>query len=90
MFTNFLAGNSAGQSKLSANLRRLTRPNDGSVIIANETFAVALRSSNKVFHPEAAAFLSQARANDYIANAIAADPSLEGALHVIPKFEVAA
>ena len=48
----------------------------------NETFAVALQSSNKVFHPEAAAFLSQAKAQDYIAKAVAADPSLEGTLHV--------
>ena len=51
---------------------------------------MALQSSNKVFHPEAAAFLSQAKAHDYIANAVAADPSLEGTLHVIPQFEVAA
>jgi hypothetical protein len=90
MFTNFLAGNSAGQSKLSANFRDLTRPYTGSVAVGSETFAVALQSSNKVFHPEAAAFLSQSRAQDYIANAIASDPSLEGSLHVIPQFEVAA
>jgi hypothetical protein len=90
MFTNFLAGNSAGQSKLSANFRDLTRPYTGSVAVGSETFAVALQSSNKVFHPEAAAFLSQAKAQDYIANAIASDPSLEGSLHVIPRFEVAA
>jgi hypothetical protein len=90
MFTNFLAGNSAGRSKLSANFRGLTRPYTGSVAVGSETFAVALQSSNKVFHPEAAAFLSQAKAQDYIANAIASDPSLEGSLHVIPQFEVAA
>jgi hypothetical protein len=90
MFTNFLAGNSAGQSRLSANYRAQTRPYTGSVAVSNETFAVAHQSSNKVFHPEAAAFLSQARAHDYIANAVASDPSLEGTLHVIPRFEVAA
>jgi hypothetical protein len=90
MFGNFLAGNAAGQSKLSANFRGLTRPYSGSVAMANETFAVALQSSNQVFHPEAAAFLSQAKAQDYIVSAIAANPSLEGTLHVIPQFEVAA
>lgn len=90
MFANFLTSNSAGQSVLSANFRGLTRPNDGSVAVSDETFAVALQSSNKVFHPEAAAFLSQAKAQDYIAHAVAADPSLEGSLHVIPQFEVAA
>lgn len=90
MFTNFLAGNSAGQSSLSANFRSLTRPNDGSVVVANETFAVALQSTNKAFHPDASAFLSQAKAQDFIAKAVAADPSLYGTLHVIPQFEVAA
>ena len=90
MFTNFLAGNSTGQSKLSANFRGLTRPQSGSVAVSNETFAVALQSSNQVFHPEASAFLNQAQAQDYISNAVAANPSLEGTLHVIPRFEVAA
>ena len=90
MFTNFLAGNSAGQSTLSANFRGLTQPHPGSVAVASETFAVAFQSNNQVFHPEAAAFLSQAQAQDYISNAVAANPSLEGTLHVIPQFEVAA
>jgi hypothetical protein len=87
MFTNFLAGNSAAQSKLSANIRGLTRPQPGSVAVSSETFAVALQSTNQVFHPEAAAFSSQASAQDYISNAVAANPSLEGTLHVIPQFE---
>jgi len=89
MFINFLAGNSAGQSSLSANFRGLTRPNDGSVVVANETFAVALQATNEVFHPDASAFLSQVKAQDFIAKAVAADPSLEGTLHIIPQFEVA-
>ena len=90
MFTNFLAENSAGRSKLSANFRAMARPQPGSVTVSNETFAVALQSNNQVFHPEAAAFSSQAQAKDYISNAVAANPSLEGTLHVIPQFEVAA
>ena len=90
IFTNFLAGNSAGRSKLSANFRGLSRPQPGSVAVSNETFAVALQSSNQVFHPEAAAFSSQAKAQDYIGHAVAANPALEGTLHVIPRFEVAA
>lgn len=90
MFTNFLGGNSAGQSKLSANFRGLSRPQPGSVAVSNETFAVALQTSNQVFHPEAAAFSSQAKAQDYISQAVAANPSFEGTLHVIPQFEVAA
>jgi hypothetical protein len=90
MFSNFLAGNSAGQSKLSANFRGMVQPQPGSVTVSRETFAVALQSNNQAFHPEAAAFSSQAQAQDYISKAIARNPSLEGTLHVIPQFEVAA
>jgi len=89
MFTNFLAGNSAGQSKLSAGHRAMTRPQAGAVAVGTESFSVALQSTNQVFHPEAAAFTSQASALDYIGRAVAADPSLHGSLHVIPQFEVA-
>ena len=49
---------------------------------------MAFQSSNKAAHP--AAFTSQASAHDYIAKAVAADPSLSGKLHVLPQFEVAA
>ena len=90
MFSNFLAGNSAGKSKLSANFRGLVRPQPDSVTVSNETFAVAHQSNNQVFHPEASAFSSQAQAQDYISHAVSQNPSLEGTLHVIPQFEVAA
>ncbi len=90
LVTSFLAGNSAGQSTLSARHRAQTRPYAGSVTTSSETFAVALRSTNQAVHPEATAFLSQASAQDYVTKAVASDPSLEGSLHVIPQFEVAA
>jgi hypothetical protein len=90
MFSNFLAGNSAGQSKLSANFRGITRPQAGSVTVDGETFVVALQANNQAVQPGASAFLSQAQAQDYISNAVAANPSLEGTLHVIPRFEMAA
>ena len=41
---------------------RQTHPFDGSVQVNAETFAVALTSDNTVFHPDAAAFTSQAAA----------------------------
>ena len=47
-------------------------------------------SDNTVFQAEAAAFTSQAAAGDYLARAVAADPTLAGTLHVLPHFEVAA
>jgi hypothetical protein len=90
MFTAGLRANSAAQSKLSAAYRTQTRPYPDSVQVSAETFAVAFQSSNKVAHPEASAFTSQASAQDYIAKAVAADASLYGKLHVLPQFEVAA
>ncbi len=51
---------------------------------------MAFQASNKVVHPEAASFSNQASAQDYIAKAVAADPSLSGKLHVLPQFEEAA
>jgi hypothetical protein len=67
-----------------------THPYPDSIQVSSETFAVAFQSTNKVAHPEAAAFTSQASAQDYITKAVAADPSLHGKLHVLPLFEVAA
>jgi hypothetical protein len=90
MFTTFLRANSAAQSKLSAAYRVQTRPYPDAVQVGTETFVVAFQSSNKVAHPAAAAFTSQASAQDYIAKTVAADPSLNGQLHVLPQFEVAA
>ena len=88
MFGNFLRANSAAQSKLSAAYRVQTHPYPDAVQVSAETFTVAFQSSNKAAHP--VAFTSQASAHDYIAKAVAADPSLSGKLHVLPQFEVAA
>lgn len=90
MFSNFLRGNSASRSKLSAATRAQKRPYADSVSVATETYTVAFQDSNKAFHPEETAFNSQASAQDYIAKAVAADTSLAGKLHVLPQFEVAA
>jgi hypothetical protein len=67
----------------------MARPQPGSVSVSTEKFAVAYQSNNQAFHSEAAAFSSQAQAQDYISSAVGANPSLDGALHVIPHFEVA-
>ncbi len=87
-FGNFLRANSAAQSKLSAAYRAQTHPYPDAVQVSAETFTVAFQASNKAAHP--VAFTSQASAQDYIAKAAAADPSLSGKLHVLPQFEVAA
>ena len=89
MFARGLRGNAAARSTLSAAREQQTHPYAGSVQVSTETFAVARRSDNTAYHPDAAAFASQASARDYIDRAIAADPALAGTLHVLPHFEVA-
>jgi len=89
-FGSFLAGNATSKSKLSATYRAMIKPEATSVEVADELYTVAFQSSNKAYHPEATSLISQASAHDYIAKAVAADPSLVGQLHVLPNFEVAA
>jgi hypothetical protein len=90
LFTHFLAGASVTRSVFSAYHEGQTRPFDATVSVAAETFAVALRSDNTVFHADTAVFTSQAAAADYVTRAVADDPNLAGTLHVLPQFEVAA
>jgi hypothetical protein len=90
LFAHFLAGASVTRSVFSAFHEAQMHPFEAAVSVAPETFAVALRSNNTVFRADAGTFTSQAAAADYVARAVAEDPNLEGTLHVLPQFEVAA
>lgn len=90
LFNHFLFGSSVVRSPLSAYRRAQTQPYTEKVAVNPESFTVALAASNTVFHPEAAAFTSHAAAADYLARAVSKDSTLDGSLHVIPQFEVAA
>lgn len=90
LFNHFLSGSSVARSSLSAYHRAQTQPFAEKVAVNPESFAVTLRANNQVYHPEAAAFTSQALASDYLARAVTKDPTLAGTIHVIPQFEVAA
>lgn len=90
LFTHFLGGSSVARSAFSAKGSALVQPFTDHVSVNAESFAVAHQADNTVFHPAAAAFTSQASANDYLTRAIGSDASLAGMLHVIPGFEVAA
>jgi hypothetical protein len=89
LFQHGMRGNAAAKSTLSGVREQQTHPFDGSVQVSAETFAVARQSDNTVYASGAAAFASPASARDYIDRAVAADPALAGALHVLPQFEVA-
>jgi Family of unknown function (DUF6603) len=90
LFAHFLAGASVTRSPFSAFHEAQMRPFESAVSISPERFAVALRSNNTVFSASAEGFTSQAAAADFLARAVAEDPSLGGTLHVLPQFEVAA
>jgi hypothetical protein len=87
---HFLRGASVARNVLSAYRKGQKDPFGDKVAVASESFAVALQANNSVYKPEAAAFASQAAANDYLARTVANDPSLNGQLHVLPQFEVTA
>jgi Family of unknown function (DUF6603) len=89
-FNHFLRGAAVARCELSAFRKAQTKPYSASVTVAAETFVVAVRSDNTLFRSDAAAFTSQAAANDYVARAVARDPALDGTLHVLPHFEMAA
>jgi hypothetical protein len=90
LYAHFLNGASVTRNAFAAYRKRQEQPFDGKVTVAPEKFAVALQANNAVYKPEAASFTSQAAADDYLARAVAGDPSLSGTLHVLPHFEVAA
>jgi hypothetical protein len=90
LFRILLNGASVARSPLSARVETLKRPYADSVSVAPEGFAVAFTATNTLYAGEAAAFTSQAAANDYVARAVAADATLAGTLHVLPHFELAA
>jgi hypothetical protein len=90
LHAHFLRGASIARNVLSAYRKSQKDPFADKVTVASESFAVALQSNNTVYEPQAAAFASQAAANDYLARAVASDPRLKGQLHVLPAFEVAA
>lgn len=97
LFVHFLAGNSAARSALSQATRRQMDARLEKVAYKPEGYAVAFNMDNTVFTsgavPAAAAagevsFTSYSQAQEYMQQAIAADPNLELSLHVIPASEL--
>jgi hypothetical protein len=89
LFLHLLAGSHVARSTLSARHRSRTHPYKGAVAVSHERFAVARRSDNKAYAPDAASFRSRVAATDHLRRAVKSDPKLAGTLHVLPLFEVA-
>lgn len=88
LFTHFLDGASIARSPLSNFERKRRQPFEDRVAVSEEAYVVALQADNTAVH--AVAFGSQSMAEDFMAQQVEQDPSLEGSLHVIPAFEQAA
>ncbi|MDT0347464.1 DUF6603 domain-containing protein [Streptomyces litchfieldiae] len=93
-----LRGSSTSRSALSQQEARFRQPYaaDDTVKLTGQRYVVAHRRNNRQAFPPAAnvagapsTFRSQAAAADALADWVAADPSLAGALHVIPAVEAA-
>lgn len=89
LFSFFLGGNAAAKSAISQANTFKMKPFADKVEITGESFAVALQSTNQVFAANAV-FHSEASAREYLAAQVSNDVSLDGALHVIPAYEMAA
>jgi hypothetical protein len=89
LFVHFLAGASVARSSLSQHAKDQRDPFAAAdkIAVSGEGWAVALQRDNTLVE-EAATFVSEAMAQDFLAAAQAERPG--EALHVIPGFEVAA
>jgi len=88
LFNHFLGGNAAAKSVLSKATLLQTQPFAEKIEIVPGTFTVAFNSNNTPMSAASASFSSQAKAQAFMQQQMAASPELEGSLHVIPHFEV--
>jgi hypothetical protein len=90
LFDHFLIGASVARSPLSEHSKKEMQPFADKIVANPDTYTVAVRATNKAVSGEAVSFTSEALAQQYLADRVADDSSLDGSLHVIPAFEHAA
>ncbi|BEP14782.1 hypothetical protein acdb102_30930 [Acidothermaceae bacterium B102] len=86
LFELFTKGAAAARTPLSQQHTTLLQPFADKVTVAPESYVVASTADNSTV----ASFPSKAMAMDHLADRLAADPTLGGALHVVPAFEAVA
>jgi hypothetical protein len=89
LFAHLLDGASISRSPLSQHAGSKLRPFDDAVRVGAEGFVVAFTADNTAAGGTAA-FSSEAMAREELAARLEADPRLDGELHIVPAFEVAA
>jgi hypothetical protein len=86
VFTHFLNGNAATRSAPSHKRRRQLAPFDEKITVGEDGYVVASTVDNSA--QSTTVFDSQAKADSFLADQLAQDPSLAGSLHVISSFEL--
>ncbi len=87
LFGHFLKGGAASRSVLSKASQSQLQPFEHLVQVKPAQYGVAHMADNTLLHTDAT-FTSQAMAQQFLQQQLAADPSLSGTLHVIPSYEV--
>ena len=87
VFHNFLAGAAVGRSPLSFQVKSQLQPYPDKVTTGPGSYTVASAHDNTPSGADST-FSSEAMAVEHMRRRVAEDPSLEGALHVLPDYEV--
>jgi hypothetical protein len=88
IFQTFLRGAAVARSPVSFAQKSLLQPFADKVKVASgDGYTVAGTEDNKP-HDAGSSFASEAMARDYLRAKVAANPALDGALHVLPDHEV--
>jgi hypothetical protein len=87
LFHPFLGGNAASRSALSFQSKSQLSPFTDKIGVGPSGYTVANTSDNTPVDANAS-FSSEAKAREYMARQIGADPSKDGELHVLPNHEV--
>jgi hypothetical protein len=87
LFDPLLEGAAVARSTVSFARKRALSPFDDGVVVASEPYAVASVTDNRAIDTSST-YASEAKAIEAMKLRLAADPSLAGALHVLPISEV--
>lgn len=87
LFEVFVRGSAVTKTAFSNKSKKQLQPFDDAIEVVAEGYAVAFNGDNSAY-AETTVFSSQARAEAYLQQQVASDPSLGVSLHVIPEFEL--
>ena len=86
---NFLSGNAAARCDCSHQNKIQLEPYKEKIKVKPDSYAVASTADNKALE-DAQEFPSEAAANEFMKDQLAADPNLADDIHVIPSHELSA